>query len=332
MHTSRSGSLAVALAAIAGVMAAVVPGAAPAEAQSWPSRPVKWILPFGPGSGTDISARLLQERLQSRWSQPVVIENRPGGDGLVAIGAFVTAADDHVLLYASSASFIAHPYQHEKLVYDMARDLEPIARVTDTVLSVAVPSATNVRTLAEFVAAAKASPGKLNAAGAPGLPEFALMAFIKTRGLDVARVPYRDIVQAGTDLGEGRLHLLSSSLAIAAPHVAAGKVRVIAVAGSESSSLAPGVPSTLAAGYPELGVETTVGLYGPRGMPLALRERIGADVVAAASDPAVGKRLEPTGQAMRVGGPEALAKALVAQAERAADIARVLGMEKKAGR
>jgi tripartite-type tricarboxylate transporter receptor subunit TctC len=309
-----------------------VASAIPASAQTWPQRQVRMILPFGPGSGTDISARLLQERLAPVWKHPIVIENRPGGDGLVAIGAFVNAADDHVLLYASSASFIAHPYQHEKLPYDPARDLEPIARVTDTVLSIGVPTATGIASLADFVARAKAEPGKLNAAGAPGLPEFALMAFIKQRGLDVARVPYRDIVQAGTDLGEGRLQLLSSSLAIAAPHVAAGKVRIIAVAGSESSSLAPGVPSTLAAGFSELGVETTVGLYGPRGMPLALRERIGADVVAAASDPAVGQRLAPTGQAMRVGGPDALAKALVGQASRAAEIAKVLGMEKKSGK
>lgn len=305
---------------------------AQAQTQSWPQRQVRWLLPFGPGSGTDISARLLQERVSAKWGQPVVIENRPGGDGLVAIGAFVNAADDHVLLYASSASFIAHPYQHDKLPYDPAKDMEPIARVSDTVLSIAVPTSTDVKSIADFVAAAKASPGKLNAAGAPGLPEFALMAFIKTRGLDVARVPYRDIVQAGTDLGEGRLQLLSSSLAIAAPHVAGGKARVIAVAGSESSALVPGVPSTLAAGFPELGVETTVGLYGPRGMPLALREKIGADIVAAAKEPAIAARLAPTGQAVKAEGPQELAKALVAQANRAAEIAKVLGMEKKSGK
>lgn len=317
---------------LAVVVAVLTALAGHAHAQSWPTKPVRWMLPFGPGSGTDISARLLQERLTAKWGQPIIIENRPGGDGLVAIGAFVNANDDHVLLYASSASFIAHPYQHDKLPYDPARDLEPIARVTDTVLSIAVPAATNVKTLAEFVASAKAQPGKLNVAGAPGLPEFAVMAFIKQRGLDVARVPYRDIVQAGTDVGEGRLQLLSSSLAIANPHVQAGKARIIAVAGSESSSLVPGVPSTLAAGFPELGVETTVGLYGPRGMPLALRERISTDVRAAASDPQVAQRLGPTGQAMKVDGPAGLAKALEAQAARAAEIAAVLGMSKKSGK
>lgn len=318
-------------AVIATLTSSMLPSSmlSPAHAQTWPTKPVRWVLPFGPGSATDIAARLLQERLQQKWGQPIVIENRPGGDGLVAIGAFVNAADDHVLLYASSASFIAHPYQHDKLPYDPAQDLQPIARVTDTVLSISVPAASEYTTIADFVAAAKANPGKLNAAGAPGLPEFALMAFLKTRALDVARVPYRDIVQAGTDLGEGRLQFLTSSLAIAAPHVASGKVRVVAVAGSESSALVPGVPSTLAAGFPELGVETTAGLYGPRTMPLALRERIGADVVAAATDPVVAERLGPTGQAMKPGGPQELAKALLAQSERAAAIAKVLGMEKK---
>ena len=194
-----------------------------------------------------------------------------------------------------------------------------------------MPAATGVKTIADFVTAAKASPGTLNSAGAAGLPEFALMAFLKQRALDVARVPYRDIVQAGTDLGEGRLQFLVSSLAIANPHVASGKARVVAVAGSESSALAPGAPSTLAAGFPELGVETTVGLYGPRGMPQALRERIGAEVVAAASDPQVGARLAPTGQAMKLDGPAGLAKALEAQAKRAAEIAIVLGMARKTG-
>src|ERR687889_2268744 len=89
-----------------------------AVAQTFPQRTVKFILPFGPASGTDITARLVSERLAARWGKPVVIENRPGGDGLVAINAFISANDDHVLLYASSASFMAHPYTQEKLPYD----------------------------------------------------------------------------------------------------------------------------------------------------------------------------------------------------------------------
>ena len=108
------------------------PGMAPARHQ--------FILPFGAGSATDLAARLMGERLTARWGKPVIIENRPGGDGLVAINAFLSANDDHVLLYASSASFLAHPYTQEKLPYVLERDLAPIARVTDTVLSVASPA------------------------------------------------------------------------------------------------------------------------------------------------------------------------------------------------
>ena len=134
-----------------------------AAAQPYPSKPVRLILPFGPGSATDIAARLLQERLTATWGKPIVIENKPGGDGIVAINAFVTAADDHVLLYASSASFMAHPYTQEKLPYDMKRDLEPIARVTDTILSATVPAASGIKTLREFIAKARASGGAARA-------------------------------------------------------------------------------------------------------------------------------------------------------------------------
>ena len=173
-----------------------------AQAQTWPDRSVKWILPFGAGSATDIAARLLAERLSAKWGKPVVIENRPGGDGLVAINAFTSANDDHVLLYASSASFMAHPYTQEKLPYDMERDLAPIARVCDTVVAASVPAAAEFKTVAEFAARAKAEPGKYHAAGAAGVPEFSLGAFLKSENLDVTKVPYRDVVQAGRDLGE----------------------------------------------------------------------------------------------------------------------------------
>jgi tripartite-type tricarboxylate transporter receptor subunit TctC len=111
---------------IAPLLAAGLVGALPlfataawAQAQSWPQRPVRFILPFGAGSATDVAARMMSEKLSVRWGKPVVVENKPGADGLLAIGAFVSANDDHVLLYASSASFNAHPYMHEKLPYSL---------------------------------------------------------------------------------------------------------------------------------------------------------------------------------------------------------------------
>ena len=125
-------------AAFIGLLGILPAASAHAQAQStWPQRGVKFVLPFGPGSATDIAARLIGDKLAAKWGKPVVIENRPGADGLLAINAFTAAADDHVLLYASSASFIAHPYTQEKVPYDMERDLAPIARISDTILSAA---------------------------------------------------------------------------------------------------------------------------------------------------------------------------------------------------
>ncbi len=256
-----------------------------AQAQVWPQRNVRLILPFGAGSATDAAARLLSERLSKRWDRAVVVENRPGGDGLVAINAFISAADDHVLLYASSASFIAHPYMHEKLPYSLERDLQPIARISHTVLSVAVPAATDFKTIADFVSLSRAEPDKYNVAGAAGLPEFTLDAFVKTQNLKVTKVPYRDVVQAGRDLGENRIQLLVSSFAVVRPLVEADKVRVVALGGRQRSTVVPNVPSVVEAGFPDLVVETTSGFYGPAGMPLELRKRIAADVIAAAERP-----------------------------------------------
>ena len=270
---------------------------------------------------------MLAERLQAKWGKPVIIENRPGGDGLIAIRSFISANDDHVLLYASSASFIAHPYTlQQKVPYDLNKDLSPIARVADTLLSIAAPTAMNVSNLKEWTDAARANPGKFNVAGAPGLPELALNAFLRVNKLDAARVPYKDIVQAGSDLAESRIQLMVTSYAIALPHVQGGRARVIAVGAGERSPILPDVPTAAESGFPILTTETTSGLYGPAGMPLDLRKRIAADVMEATRDPVVGKRLMDTGQSPNPQGPDELAQALQRQEAAAAVIAKELGI------
>src|SRR5437763_14501348 len=123
---------------LAGLLALAVVSAAPAQAQSWPQRPVKFIVPFGPGAGADIGARLLADRLPARWGKPVVIENRPGADGLVAIQAFVSANDDHTFLCSPTGSFTVHPFLYEKLPYTPA-DLVPLARISNTIIAAGVP-------------------------------------------------------------------------------------------------------------------------------------------------------------------------------------------------
>src|SRR5436190_20867776 len=147
-----------------GVVSALVLAAEPTAAQTWPQRPVRFIVTLGAGSGVDIGTRLIADRLARRWGQPVVVENRPGGDGLVAISAFVGANDDHVLLAAPSGSFTAHPLIYKNLSYKPT-DLAPIARMSNTIIAMAVPASLEVKSVAELVAMARAQPGKLNWAG-----------------------------------------------------------------------------------------------------------------------------------------------------------------------
>lgn len=319
-------SIVFATTAAAAVIAATI---GTAGAQAWPQRNVRFILPFGAGSATDIAARLIADKLSAKWGKAVIIENKVGGDGLIAINAFTSANDDHVLLYASSASFLAHPYTQEKLPYNLERDLAPIARLTDTVLSVTVPASSETKTIGDFVKAAKATPEKFNVAGAAGVPEFTVDAFIKNEGLKVAKIPYRDIVQAARDVAEDRLQLVLSSVAIMTSLVQAGKVRIVAIAARQRSPLYKDIPTVVEAGYPALIVETTAGLYGPKDMPLALRQQISADLIAAVKDPEVAAKIATSGQDVRPGGPEELAATLKQQVATTAAAAKILGMEVK---
>lgn len=320
----RAAWLAAALVALP-VLAVPVP--AHAQTQPWPQRPVRFVLPFGAGSATDVAARLMTERLQAKWGQPVVIENKPGADGLLAINAFLQANDDHTLLYASSASFMAHPYTLDKMTYDFERDMAPIVRVTDTVLCVNVPASSPVKTLGQFVAEAMARPGKLNVTGAPGVPDFTLDYFIKTRGLKVQKIPFKNIVEAATALAGNQIDFLLTSAAIVQPLASAGKIRILAVTSRERAAFAPDIPTVHELGWGGLAVETTAGLYGPKAMPLDLRERIARDVIDVVSNEAIVSKLLATGQVVRPGGPRELAATIKEQSALTAHIAKALELK-----
>ena len=304
--------------------------ALPAAAQTaWPQRPVKFVLPFGAGSATDVAARLMTEKLQAQWGQPVIIENKPGADGLLAINAFLQANDDHVLLYSSSASFMAHPYTLDKLTYDFARDMTPIARVTDTVLCLNVPADSANKTLNQAIAEMRARPGKMNVTGAPGVPDFTLDYFLKTQGIQAQKIPFKNIVEAATALAGNQIDFLLTSVAIVQPLASAGKIRIVAVTGRERASFAPDIPTVHELGFGGLGVETTAGLYGPKDMPLALREKIARDVMDVLNDPVIVQRLLATGQVVNAGGPAELAKTIQEQSEQTARIAETLELKQK---
>jgi tripartite-type tricarboxylate transporter receptor subunit TctC len=308
-----------------GLLAALVLPAKPSAAQTWPQRSVKFIVTLGPGSGVDIGTRLIADRLSRRWGQPVVVENRPGGDGLVAISAFVGANDDHVLLAAPSGSFTAHPFIYKHLPYK-PDDIVPIARVSNTIVVVAVPAALEVKSLADLVAMARAEPGKLNWAGTTGSNEFMFAAFLKTAGLVMSKVPYRNLVEAANDLATGRIDVNMTAFAIVRPQIDAGKVKLLAVTNSARSAVLPDVPTVAQAGFPELTLDGLVGFFGPPTMPERIRDGIAADV-REAMDPAVTERLNLTGQIPNFGGPAAFAGAIEEQRARLARAAKDLGLE-----
>ena len=311
---------------VIGLTAPLLIQLAAASAQTYPTRTVKFILPFGAASGTDLVARLIGDRLSTRWGKPVVVENRPGGDGLVSINAFVGANDDHTLWWGPVGVFAVHPYDKEKLPYDAERDLVPIANATALALSLSAPAAMNAGSFREFFDLVRANPGKFNAAAANGLADFLMMGFLKSNGLDMAKVPYRDIMQGPTDLAENRIQLLSSSLAIVVPLMQAGKIKVLAVTSSRRMPNAPDVPTVREAGYPALEMNSPGGVFGPRGMPLATREQIAADIRAVvASDPALARPLEATGQFFDVRGPAEFAASIRELNDKLAAIAKVLG-------
>src|SRR5262249_7285560 len=196
--------------------------AAPVAAQSWPTRPVKFILTLGPGSRADIGARLLADRLTKKWDQPIVIENRPGGDGILAINVFVSAQDDHILLFAPSSSFIGHPYQHDNLPYK-PDDLAPIARVSNTVIAISVPMDLPVKTLRDVVELASTKSGQLNWAGLTGALDIMFEGWLRSIGVDIKKVPYRNPVEAVNDLAAGRVQVYESAHAIPRPQIPARK-------------------------------------------------------------------------------------------------------------
>jgi tripartite-type tricarboxylate transporter receptor subunit TctC len=231
-------------------------------------------------------------------------------------------------LFVPASTFTAHPYTHEKLPYDAQRDLLPITNVTTIVIALGAPVSLNVTTLGEFIALARARPNTLNVAAAAGNSDLILSAFIKQEDLPVARVPYRDIQQAPGDLAQARIHLLMSSYATMLPLVAAGTVRILAVTSRKRVAIAADIPTVAEAGYPYLGLDSLIGMYGPRGMPMALRESIAAEVRAVVeADPTIASRLAATGQVIDLRGPREFATRINENRDQLAAIAQTLGIK-----
>ena len=317
MHTLIRNVLAAALT----LAPALIPAPAPAQpqAQTWPQRTVRFIVPLPPGSGMDLSARLVAERLTERWGQAVVVENRQGADGIPAVTAFLSARDNHTFLFSFAGIVTFNHLLHEKLPYDPS-EIVPVVPVIDNFLGVSASAILKLDTLADLVKAAKAEPRKLNWAATPGLPYYVLLALQKSAGIEMVQVAYRDFAPAYQDLNQGRLHVAGTGVPTLVPHHRAGTAKLLFVTNRERSPQAPDVPTAAEAGYPDLTFDGVSGIYGWRDMPAQIRERIVADLRTIIADPAFRARVIGVGTAPRSGTPEEFAAAIDAQRNRIAAI------------
>lgn len=314
------------VAAAAGLLGVLALAPHQACADAWPQRTVRLIVPLGAGSATDLTARMFADRLAARWGQPVVVDNRPGGDGIIALSGFVGANDDHTLLVSYNGPITVNPVTHSKLPYNPNVDLVPISLASDVFVAIAATESLKIGSLAELAARARAEPGRLNWAPTPGGGYFVFAGFQKTANLPMVQVPYRDITQALGDLSEGRIHIMIASLAIVMPQVQAGKAKLLAVTNQTRAPIAPDVPTVGEAGYPELLLNAFTGFFGPRNMPRERRDRIAADIQVVANDPVLRERLATAGQAARASSADELAAMVAEQRAHIERTAKLLGL------
>ena len=241
--------------------------ASPGQAQSWPTQVVKIITPFPPGSGGDITARPIAEKLAKRWGKPVIVENRPGADGIIAVTAVLNSSDGHTLLYTNGGPLTSNLLSHAgSLPYD-PNGLLPIAAAADVYVAIGVPASLATNSLPEFVAQARSKQGQFNWSGTPGSLDYLVPGFFKRAGIDLPRVPYREVSLAMQDLSQDRLQFYVAALATQLPMAQSGKIKIIAMTNSQRSPALPDVPTAREAGFPELEYEAFLGFFAPRGMP-----------------------------------------------------------------
>jgi tripartite-type tricarboxylate transporter receptor subunit TctC len=299
---------------------------APAQADQWPQRPVRLIVPASAGSSIDFSARVFADELAVRWKQPLVVENRPGADGLIATTALVGARDDHTLMFSFAAPLSVLPVIHASLPYDPARDLVPIASATDTFVALSAHASLKLGSLKEFVSFARARPGQLNYYAPASAFPYLMAGFLKAQHLDLVPVSYRDQNLGVQDHAQGRIHVMMSTTTTFAPLVQSGHVKLLAMTNSKRSPMMPEVPTATEVGFPELAFEGLAGFIGPRGMSAELIERISGDVRAVAAEPALAARLAAVGQIARGTTPAEFAEMIEAQRRKIATIVQETGM------
>jgi tripartite-type tricarboxylate transporter receptor subunit TctC len=289
---------------------------APVTAQSYPSKAIRMVVHFPPGGPTDLVARAIGQKLTEAWGQQVVIDNRPGANGIIGVENIVRAAPDgYSLLFATGGSMSVTPAIGAKTPYNVFTDLAPISLVVINpqilVLHPSLP-VTSVRDLIKF---AKSKPGQINYASVgPGSPQHLGMELMKTMtGIDMVHIPYKGTAPAVTDLLGGQVSLMFNSMPSVLAYVKTGRLKGLAVSSAKRSAAAPDIPTVAEAGVPGFQYVTWYGLFAPAATPKDVIAKLNGEVVRGLQDKALAERLIREGAEPAPGSPDALAKFMRAE-------------------
>jgi len=305
------------------VLAALAAFALQSPAQTYPSKPVRLIIAFTPGSSIDIVGRAVAAKLSEFWGQPVVAENRAGAGGSIGSAVVVKSAPDGYTLLANSSAHAANPSIYASLPYDTLKDFTNIAPLAGGPNVLFVGPGTGWKTFADFLAAARANPGKLNfsSAGIGSGTHFNLEKLKLMAGIDVTHVPYKGTPEAIADTIAVRVCFYFAPINAALPHLRGGRAVALAVSSGKRSSLLPEVPTIAESGVPGFDYTLWLALWGPPGMPADLVEKINKDVNRVLSSPDLADRLNNLGTLPMSMSPEEFTRFVRSEVE---DTARVL--------
>jgi len=290
------------------VLSACAPLAGAADA--YPSRPIRFIVPFPPGGGTDALARILGPRLTEHLGQPIIIDNRGGAQGSIGTALAAKAAPDgHTLLFAHQGALVVNPHMYRETGYDTLRDFAPVSRGTEMPFILVAHPAVAAKSMQELAALAKRSPGKVTFASTSAVPQLVGELFKLTTGTDMLHVPYKGAGPAVIDLLAGHVNVMFANPTSTVPHVKAGRLRALGVTGSKRNEALPDVPTAVEAGYPDLGnVIEWYGVSVPAGTAPALIAKLNSAIVRALAAPEVASGIRNLGQTPAPSTPDEFAR------------------------
>lgn len=283
------------------------------QAQHWPTKPIKFVVPYTPGGGNDIIARVVGERLSQPLGQPIIIDNRPGAGGNIGAEAVAkSVADGYTFLVAPNAVLTVNPHLYAKVGYDPLKDFVPIGRMGVLPVILVVNADVPVKSVAELIALAKSKPDALSYASAgPGTPHhLAAELFKYMTGAPMQHIPYKGGAPAATDLIAGRVQVMFAPINNVSPYLGTGSLRVLAVGGDKRLPSLPGVPTVAEAGVPGFNVDNWVALVAPAGTPADIVATLSAGIGKILAEPEVRKKIEATGIEPSFSTPEQLAEAM----------------------